>query len=94
MLEVIRSVLSVKANGSSLPVFGETKDDLDVYLRRFELFAQTAKWPRESWGISLSSHLEVVALVVCARLSEEDMSNYDSVKRAPMDRFECTEEGF
>lgn len=84
----------VKVKGPSLPVFDENCDDLDAYLRRFELFANTAGWPEESWAIILSSHLKGVALEVYSRLGQGDALNYEKVKKALMIRFECTEEGF
>ena len=84
----------VKVKGPCLPSFDETKDDLDAYLRRFELFAEAAKWKEENWAIILSSHLKGVALEVYSRLSQEDALNYGKVKQALMDRFECTDEGF
>ena len=85
---------AIKVKGPSLPNFDDTKDDLDAYLRRFELFATAAKWPKENWAIALSSHLTGMALEVYSRLPNDDAHDYDKVKLALMERFECTEEGF
>lgn len=92
--EQIRSQLLVPVKGPKLPDFDESSDDLDAYLRRFELFATTAQWPKDSWGILLSSHLKGIALEVYARLPDDYAQDYDHVKKALMDRFECTDEGF
>lgn len=35
----------VKAKIPKLPAFCEGKDSMDSYLKRFERFAETAKWP-------------------------------------------------
>ena len=84
----------IKVKGPSLPDFDETKDDLDAYLRRFEVFATAAQWSRENWAVALCSHLKGTALEVFSRLPHEDALDYEKVKLALMERFECTEEGF
>ena len=70
------------------------QDDIDVYLKRFEVLAKAAKWPKEDWGIILSSHLKGSALEVYDRLTPEDAVDYDKVMEALMKRLECTEDGF
>ena len=40
-----------------LPAFVDRKDDLDSWLLRFERFATTSGWPKESWCTSLSALL-------------------------------------
>ncbi|KAK3870891.1 hypothetical protein Pcinc_023917 [Petrolisthes cinctipes] len=84
----------VPVKGPNLPDFDNSRDDLDAYIRRLELFATTTQWPKESWGILLSSHLKGIALEVYARLPDDCAQDYDHVKKALMDRFECTEGGF
>lgn len=86
--------MTVKAKGPCLPYFDDSKDDCDAYLRRFELFAKTARWPKESWGIILSSYLSGSALETYVGLKEEDAVKYDRVKRALMERYDCNSEGF
>ncbi|KAK3895902.1 hypothetical protein Pcinc_000402 [Petrolisthes cinctipes] len=88
------SSVSIQAKAPSLPAFDETRDDLDSYLRRFELYAHTANWPPNSWAIVLSSYLTGAALDVYSLLSETDALSYKTVKIALMERFDCTEEGF
>ncbi|KAK3888857.1 hypothetical protein Pcinc_007123 [Petrolisthes cinctipes] len=84
----------VKVKDLTLPHFDSNKDDLDAYLRRFELFAIAAGWDRQTWAVILSSHLQGVALDVYSRLSQQEAEQYDVVKAALLDRFEYTEEGF
>ena len=84
----------VKVKGPTIPHFDEVKDDIDAYLKRFEVLAKAAKWPKEDWGIILSSHLKGSALEVYVRLTPEDAVDYDKVTEALMKRFDCTEEGF
>ncbi|XP_068245278.1 uncharacterized protein [Palaemon carinicauda] len=84
----------VKVKGPSIPDFDEIKDDIDAYLRRFEVLASAAKWPKEDWAIILSSHLKGAALEVYVRLSPEDALDYNKVSESLMKRFDCTEEGF
>ena len=88
------TVCGIKVKGPALPNFDESKDDLDAYLRRFELFATAAKWPQENWAIALSSHLTGKALEVYSRLTHDEAHDYEKVKVALMERLECTEEGF
>ncbi|XP_064089902.1 RNA-binding protein 25-like [Macrobrachium nipponense] len=84
----------VKVKGPSIPDFDENKDDIDAYLRRFEVLASAAKWPKGDWAIILSSHLKGAALEVYVRLSPEDALDYNKVSESLMKRFDCTEEGF
>ncbi|XP_066968303.1 uncharacterized protein [Macrobrachium rosenbergii] len=84
----------VKVKGPSIPDFDENKDDIDAYLRRFEVLASAAKWLKEDWAIILSSHLKGAALEVYVRLSPEDALDYNKVSESLMKRFDCTEEGF
>ncbi|XP_066990457.1 uncharacterized protein [Macrobrachium rosenbergii] len=84
----------VKVKGPSIPDFDENKDDIDAYLRRFEVLASAAKWLKEDWAIILSSHLKGAALEVYVRLPPEDALDYNKVSESLMKRFDCTEEGF
>lgn len=85
---------AVRAKGPSLPPFDETKDDCDSYIRRFELFARSVQWPKENWGVILSSYLKGAALETYARLTEDEAVDYDKVRLVLMERFNCTSEGF
>ena len=47
----------VKPKLPRLPAFVDGKHDLDSWLLRFERFANTSVWPKESWCTSLSALL-------------------------------------
>ncbi|XP_040064309.1 uncharacterized protein LOC120838441 [Ixodes scapularis] len=77
-----------------LPAFNEEKDDQDAYLLRFERLATGQRWPREQWATALSVCLTGEALRVFSRLTPEDSADYDKVKKALLQRFRLTAEGF
>jgi hypothetical protein len=84
----------VLAKMPKLPHFVEGKDSIDAYLKRFERFAENAKWLKEQWATNLSALLQGKALDVYSRLSAEDSTNYDVLKDSLLKRFQLTEEGF
>ncbi|CAN8008595.1 unnamed protein product [Ixodes pacificus] len=77
-----------------LPAFDEGRDDLDAYLLRFERLATGQRWPREQWATALSVCLTGEALGVFSRLTPDDSVVYDKVKKALLQRFCLTAEGF
>ena len=52
-----------RGKAPKLPSFVDGKDDLDAYLRRFERFAETAKWKKDGWASKLSALLSGRVLV-------------------------------
>ena len=84
----------IVAKAPKLPVFNDTRDDLDAYLQRFERYATCQHWRWESWAINLSAFLSGKALDVYSRLSSSDANDYDKLKEALLRRFRMTEEGF
>ena len=84
----------VSAKVLRLPVFHDDKDDLDVYIERFERFATTHHWPRESWASSLSALITGRALEVYSRLSADEADDFDVLKKALLDRYHLNAEGF
>ncbi|KAK3739082.1 hypothetical protein RRG08_049206 [Elysia crispata] len=77
-----------------LPAFVDRKDDLDSWLLRFERFATTSGWPKESWCTPLSALLTVRALEAFCRLSETEATDYDRVKEVLQKRYNLTEDGY
>ena len=77
-----------------LPAFIDDKDDLDSYLQRFERFAASNRWARETWAVSLSALLTGRALDVYSRLPEETAGDYDRLKEALLKRYDLTEDGY
>ena len=63
-----------------LPALVDREDDLDSWLLRFERFATTSGWPKESWCTPLSALLTGRALEAFGRLSEKEATDYDRVK--------------
>ena len=83
-----------RAKAPKLPSFVDGKDDLDAYLQRFEIFAETAKWKKDGWASKLSALLSGRALEVYSRLSEEAAKDYDKVKIALRKKYDLTEDGY
>ncbi|KAK3776550.1 hypothetical protein RRG08_050722 [Elysia crispata] len=68
----VREGESSKFKFPKLPAFVDRKDEFDSWLLRFERFATTSGWPKESWCISLSALLTGRALEAFCRLSEKE----------------------
>ena len=77
-----------------LPAFVDGKDQLDSYLLRFERFAASAGWERNSWATKLSALLTGKALECYSRMSDVDAVNYDKLKCALLNRYDFTEDGY
>ena len=77
-----------------LPAFVDRKDDLDSWLLRFERFATTSGWLKESWCTSLSALLTGRALEAFCRLSGNEATDYDRVKEVLQNRYNQTEDGY
>ena len=90
---------STSGNGFSakvprLPVFHDNKDNIGAYIERFERFATTHHWPRETWASSLSALITGKALEVYSRLSADEADDFDVLKKALLDRYNLNAEGF
>ena len=64
-----------------LPYFDEKTDQMDSYLTRFESYATACKWDPAMWSLYLSALLKGRALEVFVRLSKEDQSDYEQIRR-------------
>ncbi|GFO27866.1 retroviral-like aspartic protease 1 [Plakobranchus ocellatus] len=82
------------AKHPKLPNFQDGKDDLDIWLTRFERFAESNGWSREKWSSSLCALLTGRALDCYGRLSAEQAKDYGKVKEALMKRYDLTEDGY
>ncbi|GFO41258.1 Zinc finger protein [Plakobranchus ocellatus] len=65
------------AKHPKLPNFQDGRDDLDIWLTRFERFAESKGWSREKWSSSLCALLTGRALDCYGRLSAEQAKDYD-----------------
>ena len=77
-----------------LPKYDENVDDLDAYLERFERYARTHQWPEDEWAVNLSPLLTGKALEAYVCLSAADAVVYEKVKKAILQRYMMTEEGY
>ncbi|XP_071501873.1 uncharacterized protein [Diadema antillarum] len=77
-----------------LPAFQCGKDNLDVYLHRFERYANAQHWPRDVWAVHLSALLTGKALDTYSRLDDDEAQDYDRVKAAVLKRYSLTSDGF
>jgi len=84
----------ISAKMPKLPNFDEGKDDIDSYLQRFERFATSMKWGKNTWATTLSAYLKGTALSVFSRMTAAEALDYDKLKVALLKRFQMTEEGF
>ncbi|GFN97178.1 retroviral-like aspartic protease 1 [Plakobranchus ocellatus] len=82
------------AKHPKLPKFQDGRVDLNIWLTRFERFAESNGWSRERWSSSLCALLTGRALDCYGRLSAEQAKDYDKVKEALMKRYDLTEDGF
>jgi len=66
-----------------LPTFNEDKDDLHVYLNRFERVCQAYAVKPENWSIQLARLLQGRALEVYQRLADSDVTSFRTLNTNP-----------
>ena len=76
-----------------LPSFVEGKDEIDIFIQRFERYARANGWAEENWAILLGALLTGKTLEAYTRLSE-DASNYVELKNSLLKRYNLTPEGY
>ena len=74
--------------------FVDEKDNLDNYLLRFEKNATIADWQRDTWAVWLNPLPTGKALDVYSGLSSEDARNYDKLRKALLQRYDFSEQGY
>ena len=72
---------TTEVKGPKLPPFEERNDEMDSYLRRFELYAKTQNWHSDIWATHLSALLKGKALDVFALLPSDKALDYDYLKK-------------
>ena len=77
-----------------MPCFDERVDDMDAFLHRFEVYADSQGWKKGQWAVYLSALLRGKALDVYSRLPVKEAQDYETLKDALLKRFNLTEEGF
>ena len=88
------STVPVSVKTPRLPVFQDEKDTIDAYLDRFERFATTHGWAKETWASNLSALITGKALEVYSRLPVEEAESFDKLKAELLDRYHLNAEGF
>jgi hypothetical protein len=89
-----RKFAEVSAPRPKLPKFDENEDDMDAFLERFERYAETQKWAKDSWAVSLSPLLTGKGLQVYTSMPAADINSYDKLKIALLRRYQLTADGF
>ena len=88
--EQSESKQSMGFNNIKIPMFDSEKDDLDLYLERFERQCSCLNIDRTKWPTLLLNLLSGQALSVLLSLASDDAKNYDRVKDALLIRFNCS----
>lgn len=68
--------------------------DMGLYLKNFERVCTQLEYGRETWSMRLTSVLSPAASEVIARLSEEDVKDYDKVRASLLKKYQLTAEVF
>ena len=71
----------MKALRAKLPKF-EEKDEIDVFLERFERFATAQNWPEEIWAVSLCPCLTGKGLEDYTSMPPIEIDNYKELKKS------------
>jgi len=79
---------------TKLPPFHEEKDDLDAYLNRLERTYRAFSVPQGQWSFQLARFLQVQALDVYQRMTDEEVGDYDLLKNNLLNKFRLTEGGY
>jgi len=72
----------IGAKGPKTPCFDERSDDMDSFLHRFEVYADSQRWSKGQWAVYLSALLKGKALEVYSRLPVKDAQDYEILKDA------------
>ena len=78
----ITAGMGISARVPQLPIFQEDRDDINVYLGRFERCAIIQKWDKANWAMMLSALLTGRALEAYDSMSDNDATDYNQVKAA------------
>jgi len=77
----------VAAKAPKMPCFDERSDDMDSFLHRSEVYADSQRWSKGPWAVYLSVLLKGKALEVYPRLPVKDAQDYDILKDVLLKRF-------
>jgi transposase InsO family protein len=74
----------------SMPPFDETKEEIELYLKRFERVASVNQWKEDTWAVRLSTCLTGRAAECYMSLDDESCQDYEAVKTALLARYQLT----
>jgi hypothetical protein len=74
----------------SMPSFDETKEEIELYLKRFERVASVNQWKEDTWAVRLSTCLTGRAAECYMSLDDESCQNYEAVKTALLACYQLT----
>lgn len=74
--------------------FLEDKDDIESFILLFERHATSYKWDETTWAVKMSSLLKGQARVSYARMSNEEATDYNLLKRTLLDSCQITAESY
>nr|XP_022307941.1 uncharacterized protein LOC111113940 [Crassostrea virginica] len=77
-----------------LPVFDDTRDEMDSFLLRFERCAEAQHWDKSDWALSLCALIRGKVLDVFALMPKTEALDYNVLKTALLRRYELTDDGF
>ena len=77
-----------------LPFFNEKHDEIDSYLTRFELHAQSCGWNRDDWASQLQDCLQSEALDILTQMPKQDVTDYDKLKTKLLAYFAANADGY
>ena len=83
-----------KINRRRLPFFNDKYDEIDSYLNRFELHAQSCGWDKSEWAAQLQDCLQAEALDVLTQLPKEEICDYEKLKTKLLSYFASNAEGY
>jgi len=84
----------IGVKGPKMPCLDDRSDDMDSFLHRFEVHAESQGWNKGQLAVYLSALSTGKALEVYSRLPVKDAQDYEILKDALPKRFNLTEEGF
>ena len=72
-------ISNFNASRLKLPAFDEQKDNMNVYLERYEQFVTSQEWDEANWAVSLNPLLKGNGLQVYSSMPPCDAKNYEKL---------------
>lgn len=85
-----RTSASSSTTSLPLPHFDDSREEVSLWLKKFERVAEFSKWKRETWAVRASVCLSGKAAECYNALSDTDAKDYDKLKAALLARYQLT----